>query len=140
MNMQPAPAIPWADRLRRMTAALLLFGFAAFVLQTAVHPGFAGQMMHLDQPVAAAGQDCAHSPVVQDGTRLSAAEPGSSDDPGSPLPHDCCVQLCALAIVLPDALSIDPPETDDVRSASWSHRSGRTSYRILRPPRLSPII
>ncbi|OYW61619.1 MAG: hypothetical protein B7Z30_01540 [Rhizobiales bacterium 12-68-15] len=140
MNRQPAPGTAWADRLRQVAAAFLLFAFAIFILQSAAHAGFAGQMTHGDQLVAATGQDCAHSPMMQDGTRLDAAEPCSSDDLGSSLRHDCCIQLCTLAVVLPGALSMDPPQEDDVLSVIWSHRSGRTPSRILRPPRLFAII
>lgn len=140
MNRQPAPGRAWADRLRQVAAAFLLVVFAVFILQSAAHAGFAGQMTHGDQFVAATGQDCAHSPMMQDGTRLDAAEPCSSDDLGSSLRHDCCIQLCTLAVVLPGTLSMDTPQDDDVLSVIWSHRSGRTPSLILRPPRLFAII
>lgn len=127
----------WADRLRRAAATLLLLGLAVFALQATVQPAVAGHMIHAGQTAAAANQACAHSHATRDKALQSATETSRSNDSGSSVPHDDCVQLCTFVAVLPAAFSIEPSWENDVGTPVWSHRAGRASGRILRPPRLS---
>lgn len=122
--------------LRRAAAMLLMLAFAVFALQAAFQPVLAAHMTHAGQTVAIADQACAQLHAAGDKDSPDAAGTGCSDDPGSPLPHDCCIQLCTFVAVLPAMSSVEPSWEDDVPSSVWPHRFGRALDRILRPPRL----